>query len=237
MKRFVIILLGSFSGALCFGQTTTQASYWFRYYLQAPLTENWSLHAEIDERRFVNPDRQAQFFTHLHVHKKLNPGWEFALGFNYNLTNSNSNPSLAVPELRPWQELTRTEKIRQSTIQFRYRTEQRFVHHSNSSDLTDGYRFAWRHRFRVQWSRPLPTLQSQLKLSNEVMLNSTSGIKRFDQNRVFVALEKAVSQRVSVEIGYLNLWQSKTSDGYFDRHIIRATVYHRPTFLLARKEG
>lgn len=206
-----------------------QGGYWFRYYNQSQLGKNFVLHGELDERRFVNPDRQAQFFTHVHLHKKFKQ-WDVAIGFNYNLTNSNKNWNLAVPEYRPWQEINWIQNLRKSGFQVRYRTEQRFVHHNDNVVLTDGYRFAWRHRFRLLLSVPVmkkPDRSLALKLSEEIMLNTTTGVRTFDQNRIFISLEKALSPKVSLEIGYLNLLQPGATDDYYDRHVIRTTLHHR----------
>lgn len=241
MKKILLLLSGSLIGALSFGQDPTvihQGSYWFRYYNQTQLGRNFILHGELDERRFVNPDRQAQFFTHIHLHKKVRQ-WDGAVGFNYNLTNSNKNWNLAVPEYRPWQEINWLRNGKKVGFQARYRTEQRFIHHNDNVVLTDGFRFAWRHRVRLLLSFPLitkPNKNLALKLSEEIMLNTTSGVRTFDQNRVFISLEKSLSKKVSIEIGYLNLLQAHTTDSYFDRHVIRTTLYHRIDLATA-KEG
>ncbi len=205
---------------------------WFRYFNQTQLSEKFALHAEIDERRILNPSRQFQFFTHVHLHYRVKPWLDVAAGFNFNLTNSPLNPSLSVPELRPWQEATLTKQFRKEIVfQFRYRLDERFIHNNDKQVLLDGYHFNWRHRFRIQFSKPMVQFNNDrnltLKLSEEVMLNSGDVVRVFDQNRIFASLEMRLNNHWSIESGYLNLIQQVTDDIFSERHVIRTTLYHR----------
>jgi ribosomal protein S26 len=50
----------------------------------------------------------------------------------------------------------------------------------------------------------------------------------FDQNRVYVGLQYGISSAVAVELGYMNSFQQrKTGIDYFDRNIIRLSIYHQ----------
>jgi len=208
---------------------------WFRYYNQTQLSEKIIFHAEVDERRILNPSQQFQFFTHVHLHHRLKPWLDVAAGFNFNLTNSPVNTSLTVPELRPWQEASLIKEFRKELqIQFRYRLDERFIHNNNKEVLTDGYHFNWRHRFRIQFSKPIVEFKNNrtltLKLSNEVMLNSGDVPRFFDQNRLFAALEIKLNNHWSFESGYLNIIQPITDDVFYNRHVIRSTLHHRIGF-------
>ena len=213
----------------------SQWQAWFRYYNQAQLSEKFVLHTEVDERRNLNPSRQSQFFTHVHLHHRIKPWLDVAAGFNFNLTNSQVNSSLTVPELRPWQEATLTKQFRKELqFQFRYRLDERFIHNNNKEVLTDGYHFNWRHRFRIQFSKPIVEFNNNrtltLKLSDEVMLNSGDVPRLFDQNRLFASLEIKFNDHWSFESGYLNIIQPITDDVFYDRHVIRSTLHHRIGF-------
>ena len=214
-----------------------QGTVWLRYYNQSKLSEKLTLHFEVDERRLLNPWRQFQFFTHLHLHYQAKPWLDLAAGGNYNLTNSAKYPSLAVPEIRPWQEMTMTKKfISSSNFQFRYRLDWRFIHNNAAGQLTDGYNLNVRHRLRFQFYRELKRFSDSkalaFRLSNEVMLNiGGNASDTFDQNRFYSSLEYRFNDHWSLETGYLNLFQSRASDdGYYDRHVLRVTVYHKLDF-------
>jgi hypothetical protein len=213
----------------------SQWQAWFRYYNVAQLSEKSALHTEIDERINLNPSQQFQFFTHVHLHYRVKPWLDLAAGFNFNLTNPPFNPSLSIPELRPWQEATFTKNFQKEIqFQFRYRLDERFIHNNDKQILLDGYHFNWRHRLRIQFSKPIIKFNNNrtltLKLSDEVMLNAGDVPRLFDQNRIFVSLEIKLNEHVSFESGYMNLIQPVSDDLFYERHIIRSTLRHRIDF-------
>jgi Protein of unknown function (DUF2490) len=200
--------------------------YWVRYYNQFSLTPKWIWHNEIDERRLLNPDRQAQFFIHTHIHYLPSTKLDFAFGFNHNLSKNRTN--ITVPEWRPWQEVnfnaTPTSKIK---LSFRYRLDERFIQHSSAHQLEDGYQFVLRHRIRIQAMHRIgKNEQVTVKLSNELMLNTSPVLDTFDQNRIFGAIEFKLTKNLSLETGYLNqLIRRNGESATF--HILRTTLYHR----------
>jgi hypothetical protein len=213
----------------------SQWQAWFRYYNVAQLSEKLALHTEIDERINLNPSQQFQFFTHVHLHYRVKPWLDLAAGFNFNLTNPPFNPSLSIPELRPWQEATFIKNFQKEIqFQFRYRLDERFIHNNDKQILLDGYHFNWRHRLRIQFSKPIIKFNNNrtltLKLSDEVMLNAGDVPRLFDQNRIFVSLEIKLNEHVSFESGYMNLIQPVSDDLFYERHIIRSTLRHRIDF-------
>jgi hypothetical protein len=221
------------------GNTTHQSLYWIRYYNQTQLNSKYTLHFEIDERRLINPDLQFQLFSHLHLHRRFSKLVDMAVGFTYATTNSSKNPDLAVPELRPFQEINFSHPIsKKIQLQFRYRFEQRFIHNNNKLELQDGYNFFFRHRFRLQASMTLKKFENgkviNTKLAEEIMLDQGSGaINSFDQNRVYLATEFQFNKKWAVELGYLNLYQSASGGDYFAKDIMRWTVFHRLSLLKA----
>jgi hypothetical protein len=51
---------------------------------------------------------------------------------------------------------------------------------------------------------------------------------QFDQNRVYAGIEQGLNKKFTIELGYLHWYQQRAS-GYqfFDRDIIRLTIYHK----------
>lgn len=187
----------------------------------------------MDERRLVNPSRQFQLFAHIHLNYLIKPWIEIGAGGNFNWTNSNQNNALRVPEWRPWQEVNLIKPLpRNFQFQYRYRLDERFIHNNDGQALTDGYRFNLRHRFRAQVLYSLkPANRNKswiFRVSDEVMVNTGDVRDTFDQNRIYGSVQYPVSTNWSTEIGYLNLYQSRArDDGYFDRHVIRISFYHK----------
>jgi hypothetical protein len=162
---------------------------------------------------------------------------DVAAGFTYALTNSTRNTSLVVPELRPFQELILSgQASKRIQLQFRYRMDERFIHNNDRMELQEGYTFSLRHRFRLQGNVVCKDFENgkmiMARLSNEIMFHHGSSIiNAFDQNRVYIGAEVQLNRKWSMELGYLNLYQLNGADQYFNRNIIRCTVFHRLSLL------
>jgi hypothetical protein len=224
----VLMPLGPYAQSI----SNSQWFLWIRYYNQTRLNEKLTLHTEIDDRVYSNPLQQSQFFSHIHLHNRIKPWVDIAGAMSYNLTNLPSNLSVRVTEWRPWQEVNFfSDKNKKILFQFRYRLDERFIQNNNKTELTGGYHFNLRHRFRLQMTTSLIKLKNDrsisLKLSDEVMLNTGDVPRIFDQNRLSGSLEYQMSDRWSIESGYVNLIQPITDSEFYERHVIRTTIYHK----------
>ena len=224
MKSKFSILMVLLAGA--FTSVAQEQAYWIRYYNQFTLSPKWVWHNEFDERRLINPDRQAQFFIHTHLHYLLNKKFDVAMGFNHARTQSSANET--IPEWRTWQEInfnpTITSRLKYN---FRYRLDERFIHNTSAGLLEDGYRFVLRHRIRAQaFYRVGEKERITFRVSDELMLNTTSGVDTYDQNRIYGSVEIQLIKSVSIEVGYLN--QNVNRNGVKTTfNVLRTTVYHR----------
>ncbi len=190
-------------------QTTHQKAYWLRVYARGNACEKWSWHLELDERRLIHPDRQLQFITHAHLHRKLGKRTEVSVGGSYSVVNE-------LPEWRLFQELHYAvplgSKLRWTN---RFRTEQRWLQWADGD-----WRWRFRGRYRVQLDCQILEKWT-LKLSDEVMMHTDD----FDQNRAYLAVERRFSRWLSWEVGYLKLYQKRAGSEFFDRDIVRSTIY------------
>jgi hypothetical protein len=190
-------------------QTTHQQAYWIRLHLRGELPKKWSWHFQLDERRFIRPDRQMQFISHAQMYRKWGERTETSAGGSYSVVN-------ALPEWRLFQELHYTLPMGPRwRLRGRFRTEQRWLQQPSE---------AWRWRFRWRIRGELNCKMAEkwlLRLSEEAMWH-TDG---FDQNRIYAAVERTFSRRVSVEIGFLKLCQKQAGRDWFERDILRSTFY------------
>lgn len=233
LRPFILVLIFLALPFFSNGQdkVTYQWFYWIRYYNVAQVSNRLTLHTEIDNRRYFNPPRQSQFFTHIHLHNRIKPWLDVAAGFNFNLTKFPTT-SLSVPEVRPWQEISLLSNAKSKwQFLFRYRLDERFIHNYNTVELTNGYHFNLRHRFRVMVSTTVLKFKNEsiltLKLYNEIMINTGDVPRAFDQNRLSSSLEYQFNKRWSIESGYINILQPKSDTEYYDRNVVRTTLYHR----------
>jgi hypothetical protein len=218
--------------------TTYQNLYWLRYYNQLSLNPKMTWHNEIEMRRFLDNNRLHHIIGHSHLHYKALPNLDIALGFTYSEQSpqfSDATSTLVVPEIRPFQEITTNQTFgKRVSISYRFRLDERFISKNNGTVLFQGSDFNFRFRFRPQLNINLSKLESKtptnLKVSDELVVNFGGEIlyNHFDQNRVYVGLEKVFSKNISLELGYLQWFQQRnTGKDFFERNILRMTVLHR----------
>ncbi|MGK2862663.1 MAG: DUF2490 domain-containing protein [Chitinophagaceae bacterium] len=219
-------------------QVAHQSLYWVRYYNQLVINEKWTWHNEFDNRRFFKGNQQHHFIAHSRLHYKILQNAEIAFGLTYSRQSPqdpNSTSDLVVPEIRPAQEVNYSNPItKRLTLQHRIRIDERFIHKNDGQVLLAGYNFNFRFRYRILASFILNKEEAKtattLKVANELMVNAGKNIvyNHFDQNRIYLALEQGLNKNFSVELGYLHLYQQRaTGYQFFDREIIRLTIYHK----------
>lgn len=232
----IFILIFLINKAYSQSNTTHQNLFWIRLMAQSNLSKRLFLVNEIDDRRFYEANTQHHTIQHNHLHFRVKPNFDVALGQTFSWQNPqfpNATKKLTVPELRPFQELNATQMI-SSKIAFstRLRVEERFVRKNNGIELLDGHNFNMRYRFKLQYQYWLGKYKKDnLKLSNELMVNSGANVNFFDQNRLYLGFEHNFTKKLSVEIGYLRWYQQRTQfDTYFQRDIVRFTLFNRINF-------
>ena len=111
----------------------------------------------------------------------------------------------------------------------RLRIDERFIRKNNGEQLLEGYNFNFRYRTRFQMQILIgKKKKDNVKIIDELMLNSGKNVNFFDQNRVYFGFEKFLLKNTSLEVGYLRWYQQRqTIDTYFQRNIIRFTLLQK----------
>lgn len=228
-------------------QTTYQQLVWGRFNQGLVLSEKWEMTNEIEERRFIFPDKQHQLLFRSTLLYKLPHQLQPGAGFTYFLQSPHDPRSasrLMVPELRPHQEINfRSQLGERWSLRQRFKLEERFYRKVKEGELASGYNFNFRLRFKADLFYTLlqdRDKKDQLVLlaSNEVMLNAGKEIlyNVFDQNRVYGGLRWNTGANTAVEGGYLWWYQQRTNgQAFYHRNILRFTFYHKLT--LWKKES
>jgi len=232
----IIIIKTSFLAAQTEKNIDHQGLIWIRYVNQLSLNDKLSIQTELDNRIFINPIEQSQFVFRTQGRYKINGQVEFGSGFAYfNVATRDPNvePGFNVPEYRGQQDVTLKQKFGKINLNHRYQIEERFIHNYDKLGLQDGTTFFLRYRYRIQADADVwKTKEQYLKaiVYDEIMINGGNKIVKntFDQNRVYVALQYGFSASLALELGYLNSFQQRTNGvDYFDRNIIRFSVFHK----------
>lgn len=240
MKIFKLICLLGFLSPILSAQnikkTDQQTLTWIRYYNIFPLSEKWALHSEFDNRSFVNPIHENLFVIRSQARYRASKIMDFGGGFAYfnvNTQNPNVDPDYSVPEYRAQQDLTFINDIAKITFHNRFQIEERFIQKTDKNELLNEFSFAYRFRYRLQstftiWEKEQRSIKGTI--SDEVMLNYGKDNRKntFDQNRLYIALRYHFTPNLGLELGYLKNFQRRSSGiDFYDRDIIRFTVYHR----------
>lgn len=208
------------------------------YLASFELSPKWSLGTDIQERIFLNPVRQSQIFVKSQINFSPLKDLSLGNGFAYYL-NSPGDPEFAssfkVPEIRLNHDLGYKHQFKNLNIGHRYRMEERFIRKRLNDSLIHGYRFVERLSYMVSLECSLIKSKTKnhdlsLKLSDGVYINSNGAIiyNTFDQNRFYAALNYHLIKNLSVELGYINLFQQRSSgDEYLKRNIANLAINHR----------
>ncbi|SDM67482.1 Protein of unknown function [Daejeonella rubra] len=198
----------------------------------------WSLSAEIQERIFLEPVRQSQIFLKSQVNFSLLKDLSLGNGFAYYLNSPGDQEfasSFKVPEIRLNHELAYRHQLKHLNIGHRYRMEERFIRKRLDDSLIHGYRFIERLSYMVSLECNLIRSKNKvhdlnLKVSDGIYINSNGGIiyNTFDQNRFYAGLNYQLIRNLSVELGYINLFQQRSSgEEYLNRNIASLAINHR----------
>lgn len=217
LRFLLLLLLLARPGA---GQTLHQQGYWVRAYLRVKLTERWTWHSELDERRLLRPHRQWQLITHHHLHYRLVQPLDVGLGVSY----SRQPPASGGYTLQEWRgfgEATLTTPLGPKVrLQNRLRLEQRWLEPTAAEQPRPwDTRGRLRYRLQADW---LPATGWKLRVSDELLLHPD----RFDQNRLYAGVERQLGAGFAAELGYLWFYQRRyRRPDYFDRDVLRFTLF------------
>ena len=215
-----------------------QALSLFTYSNNFEISPKWSVTSDVQERNFIKPVKQSQFFLRSQINRNLGQNWSAAAGMAYYLSSPGDpygSSTLAVGEVRLHQDLNYKQKFSTYSIGHRYRMEERFIGKSINDSLISGFNFIQRLSYTVTFEyilfKSATNLHSlSIKASEGIFINANKKIvyNMFDQNRFYAGLNYQILKNVFIELGYLNLFQQRSSgDQYFNRDIASLSVNHK----------
>ena len=230
---FIIIFVAIFAfDASSQSEVTRQSVYWTRYQNHLFFSPRIYWNNEFDNRRFFHPDVQNQFIIHSHLHLKKN-SWDFGAGVTLSWIYSQIQREVydhPVAEIRGVTEASHQFQLGKVSVQNRLRIDHRFFQEDPAKSVFEESFFVMRFRYRAQIGIPLILVNNEtllgLRLANEIMLNHTGNT--FDQNRIYVTFDYKVMRNLTVEGGYIYIFQQRFgTDAFFERHVIRVTLLHK----------
>ena len=215
---------------------SNQGVAWCSYIQTLQFNEQYYLQTQLHELRFMDPDVQLQTFLTTHLFKSLGADWETSIGATFSLQGP-SDPlaavKLTVPEFRPHLEFDYKQKLQYFTLDHRYRGEARFLKNTNidRTEFVDGVDFAnYRFRYRLQATLPLckyaENKSLKVKFGDEIMLNAGEQIviNICNLNAVYACLNFDLASDLKLDLGYMNIFQQRSTGSFYDRDILLCTV-------------
>lgn len=230
----IAIILSLLSISRVYSQNVEhQTLYWLRYYSQIRFSPAIQWNNEIDNRRFFNPDVENQLLVNSHLHyswKKWDAGVGMTFSWNY-AQKPELSYNFPIMELRPFAEISNEQPIGKVTLQNRIRFDNRFLQNNPDVSVWDQSYYILRIRYRAQVDIPLKQNAEEintisLRISDEIMFNTKANT--FDQNRIDVTFDFYLNKHLSVQPGYVYLYQHRLKrDEYFSRNVLRFSLIHR----------
>lgn len=202
------------------------------------LSERWYLDYDPALRRHGPADEMQQLLLRAGLRYqatsavRLTWGYAFVETWPYGKLPSTSR----FPEHRMWEQLQLNHATGRVALNHRYRLEQRWlgrVAPENGEERVQNWVRTNRFRYRIQATLPLEgkTLDDgefYLTANDEVFLNWGANVQYnvFDQNRIVLAVGRRFSEKLRVEIGYLDQLIEKANGRQLERnHTLLLSVY------------
>jgi len=170
---------------------------------------------------------------HSRLHYKLGK-WDFGGGLTFSwiyAQKPENGYDHSTAEVRPVVEASYEVPIGKIFLQNRIRIDNRFIEESQDQSVWEESFYVFRIRYRILTRIPLKVNDEgvstiMLRLSEEIMFNNKENT--FDQNRVYVSGEFYLSKALTLELGYIFIYQQRFStDEFYSRNVIRFSLMHR----------
>lgn len=194
------------------GEQDHNGNLWINYFGDAKLGASpFGIHMDAQIRRDQLGKNQQQYLVQPGVTYKLAPNWDCGVGYGYMRTYPYGEFPIAspVPEHRVWEQISTKLPLPIGNLKLdnRLRLEQRHLGMAQNNDHTT-WRYENRFRYRLLTTFPIPYLDSDryyCKASDEIFLNFGQNVAKnhFDQNRLYLALGKKITDDWKVECGFM----------------------------------
>ena len=219
MRKLLIVLTASLEVALGQNAITTDHNLngWYIYSGDHPVKGKFGVHLEGQLRRHNLITRGQQWQLRPAVNYQVKPGIMISSGYAFTATYRYGGLPVDYPfhEHRLYQQLSLKKKWRKTTVENRFRLEQRWLERKNGRETL--WRYQDRFRYFLKGSIPIKG-KWYLASYNEIFINGrrATGAKLFDQNRAYAALGATVNKTTRVEVGYLQQTLSRFNGRAFE---------------------
>jgi hypothetical protein len=242
LSFITVVLILFFSDMLASGQSSSNEKQvthynqtWISINSTMRFSEHWGLMADFHDRQqgfFKDP---YFYFLRLGAVSWINGKYPVAFGYGHLWLAPEEGKETWSDENRLYQQWYASHGEGTVTILHRIRTEQRWKDIIVDDQKTGDKQFSFRLRYLASFDAKIFKNEKlpKLVLSDEVLVQFGKDIvmNAFDQNRLFAGLKVPVKSNLSFDIGYMNVYQQKSSGYKYDfSNVFRVFFYFTPDF-------
>jgi hypothetical protein len=217
-------------------RVSSQNQAWVGFIHNAKLNSKWGYTADVHVRR--NNFLSAPSFSVLRagITYYVNNQFTFTNGYaQLWLSPNNTNYKAVINENRIYQQFQLQSHANKVSLLHRIRNEQRWQTRVSNDNPTDTINFSNRIRYLLNITIPIFKNKNlpSIVLADELMFQFGKHIvyNTFDQNRWYIGLKQPISSVLSVDFGYMNLYQQRENGfEYVNNHTLRLFVFYNPNF-------
>lgn len=209
MQNSIVIVLSFCFGAKLFSQNFTSSNQqWIHYYSQIDLRTKNRIGFDGGFRWKNACSEPALFLVRVSYWRKMKSN--FSLGIGIAHTGAFNDYAINTLELRPYQELLYLNKGDKSTLQIRYRSEERFFSDQHEA-VANTTRFVFRNRLAFSYTffilKPFKKFENtslHFFVGEELFMNLklNSETNWFDQNRIMAGPVLKLNQKLTLQFVY-----------------------------------
>lgn len=230
----VCLLLSRAQAQLPEKEVNEQAQFWTSLNTTARISERWSVIADMHIRRNNFMQDPSFYLLRGAGQYAIKPNFTVAAGYAHMwIAPSRSDWQAFVNENRIYQQAIFVTSLGKVNLVQRIRNEQRWQQIIVNDKPSGNWRFTNRVRYLISATIPISKNKWIPKpvISNELLIHFGKPIvyNTFDQNRLFIGIRQQISNPLSFDFGYMNVYQQKFTGYQYDmNHTIRLFFYYTP---------
>jgi len=202
------LVVGIFFYAHGSSQTIHENTGWLASFNSYRLSASWGLHFDAQLRSGNDWKNVRNILLRPGITYFINSRNSVTLGYAYVGAYNVNGPKTTLTEHRIWEQYIYNTKLGRTSLQNRFRLEQRFIERQTENV------FAQRLRYFIRSVIPLAKQEKSFSmgffaaLQDEIFFNIQNKAKinnsLFDQNRIYFAVGYRFSSKFDAEAGYMN---------------------------------
>jgi hypothetical protein len=217
-----------------------QTQVWLSLNSTTRVTNAWGVIADVHARRTAGLSLPSFYLLRVGGQYWLSEKLTVVFGYAHmwNAPSCNGCDTWA-GENRLYQQVQYGARVGRIGIVHRLRNEQRWKDVVAHDALTGATSFSTRVRYLASLTVPISARRSvpSFVLADEVLLQFGRSVvlNTFDQNRLFAGVRERLSRTLSVDAGYMLVYQQKATGYQYDRnHTLRCFFYFTPDLRRAK---